>query len=288
MNCRFIVCFIFLFFVKNVDGKIIEQNVVQSKILNKQVSYSIYLPDGYDVDNRSYPVIYLLHGYGGNHTDWVHAGNIGRYADIAIKEGVIPPVVIIMPDGGVSMYVNSYDGKNNYEDFFIRELMPTVENNWRIKKEKFSRGIAGLSMGGWGAMLYALKYPDLFVASAPLSAGIHDDHDIVNYDDQRWEVVFGSVFGPKLKEKSRLNDCWYKNSILKIVETIPSEQIKKVDYRISCGDQDYLRKGSLLLHLALSEKKIHHQFRIKGGDHNWDFWRSDIMEALVFICNHFW
>lgn len=69
---------------------------------------------------------------------------------------------------------------------------------------------------------------------------------------------------------------------------MPGEEIKKVDFRISCGDQDYLRKGSILLHMALSEKKVKHQFRVKGGDHTWDFWRSDITEVLMFIGDHFW
>jgi enterochelin esterase-like enzyme len=199
----FIVCSMMAFVA---NGKVIEQNIVKSKILNRGVGYSVYLPEGYDTDNRTYPVIYLLHGYGDDHTTWIHKGNIGWYADKAIKEGKIPPVIIVMPDGGVGMYVNSFDGKNNYEDFFIHEFIPAVEDIYHIKKGKKSRGITGHSMGGWGCLLYALKYPDMFVASAALSPGIHDDKDIQNYDDQRWEKVFGSVFGYNLKGKDRLNE----------------------------------------------------------------------------------
>jgi enterochelin esterase-like enzyme len=271
-----------------VNAKVIEQNSVKSKILNRNVSYSVYFPEEYDSNLRSYPVIYLLHGYGDDHTTWINKGNISWYADAAIKSGKIPPVIIIMPDAGVSMYVNSFDGENSYEDFFIKEFMPAVESLYRIKQNKYSRGIAGHSMGGWGCLLYALKYPDMFIASAPMSAGIHDDNDIITYDDQRWETVFGSIFGNHLKSTERLNADWYKNSILKIVEEKPQAELQKVKIRISSGDQDYLLKGSLLLHMSLKQKNINHQLRIKEGSHTWIFWRSDITDVLEFIADNFW
>lgn len=288
MHKRALLVTVVLLLSMVVNAKVIEQNSVKSKILNRDVSYSVYFPEEYDSNVRSYPVIYLLHGYGDDHTTWINKGNISWYADAAIKSGKIPPVIIIMPDAGVSMYVNSFDGKNNYEDFFIKEFMPAVESSYRIKQSKYSRGIAGHSMGGWGCLLYALKYPDLFIATAPMSAGIHDDKDIVTYDDQRWETVFGSIFGYHLKSTERLNKDWYKNSILKIVEEKPQEDLQKVKIRISSGDQDYLLKGSLLLHLALSQKNINHQLRINEGAHTWLFWRSDITDALEFIAGNFW
>jgi S-formylglutathione hydrolase FrmB len=288
MNKRALFLTVILLLSLVVHAKVIEQNGVKSKILNRNVSYSVYFPEGYDTDLRSYPVIYLLHGYGDDHTTWINTGNIAWYADEAIKTGKIPPVIIIMPDAGVSMYVNSFDGKNNYEDFFIKEFMPTVENLYRIKQNKYSRGITGHSMGGWGCLLYALKYPDLFIASAPMSAGVHDDKDIVTYNDQKWETVFGSIFGYHLKSTERLNEYWYKNSILKIVEEKPQAELQKIKIRISSGDQDFLLKGSLLLHLALNEKNINHQLRIKEGSHTWIFWRSDITDVLEFIAGNFW
>lgn len=270
-----------------VNAKVIEQNSLKSKVLNRNVSYSVYLPEEYDSNLRSYPVIYLMHGYGDDHTTWISKGNISWYADAAIKSGRIPPTIIIMPDAGVSMYVNSFDGKNNYEDFFIKEFIPTVESLYRIKQDKYSRGIAGHSMGGWGCLLYAIKYPDLFIATAPMSAGIHDDKDIVTYNDQKWETVFGSILGSDLKGEERLNEVWYKNSILKIVEEKTQAELQKVKIRISSGDQDYLLKGSLLLHFALNEKNVNHQLRIKEGSHTWTFWRSDITDVLEFITGNF-
>ncbi|GLB50442.1 alpha/beta hydrolase [Neptunitalea lumnitzerae] len=288
MKFKHVLLFMTICMVTLMNAQAIKQDSIQSNLLKRAVSYSIYLPENYNTDQRSYPVIYLLHGYGDNHTTWIDKGNIAYYANEAIKSGKIPPVIIVMPDAGVSMYVNNYDGTNNYEDFFIKEFIPAVENQYRIKKNKYSRAITGHSMGGWGCMLYALKYPDLFVAVAPMSAGIHDDEDIITYDDEKWEIVFGDIFGHDIKAKKRLNKYWYQNSILNIVEETPKSELEKVRIRISSGDQDFLLKGSLLLHLALSKKQVYHQLRIKDGAHTWQFWRSDIPEVLEFLGGSFW
>lgn len=273
---------LFLFLIP-VKAKVIEQNTIKSEVLQKDVSYSIYLPPDYDTSQRSYPVIYLLHGYGDDHTTWIQRGEIDRYADKAIADGLIPPVIIIMADAGVSMYVNSYNKKSMYEDYFIQEFIPTVEERYRIRKTKWSRGIAGHSMGGWGCMLYALKYPDMFVASAPMSAGIHDDNEIMNYDDGRWDIIFGDIIGHNIKGKDRLNKVWYDNSILHIIKNKSSDDIRKVHYRISCGDNDSLIRGSISLHQALTDKDIRHEFRIGDGGHTWAYWRSEITDVLKFI-----
>src|SRR5215208_2693190 len=163
-----LITFIFNYAFAQANGKIIEQKTVVSKILNKDVKYTIYLPADYTSSERTYPVVYLLHGYTDDNTGWLQFGEINRYADKAIAEGIIPPMIIVMPNGDSSFYINSYDGKEKYEDFFIKEFMPSIEKTYRIKAEKKYRGVAGLSMGGYGSLIYPLKHPDLFAASAPL------------------------------------------------------------------------------------------------------------------------
>src|SRR6476661_6047653 len=143
-------------------GKVIEQLTVKSNVLNRPVRYTIYLPSDYETSQRAYPVVYLLHGYTDDNTGWLQFGEINRYADKAISEGIIPPMIIVMPNADSSWYINSYDGKENYEDFFIKEFMPAIEKSYRIKGEKRYRGIAGLSMGGYGTLTLSLKHPDLF------------------------------------------------------------------------------------------------------------------------------
>ncbi len=280
------ICCINLAFTQNM-GKVIEQETVKSSILNRDVTYSIYFPADYSSSERTYPVVYLLHGYTDNNTGWLQFGEINRYADKAIADGTIPPMIIVMPDADSSWYINSYDGKEKYEDFFIKEFIPSIEKTYRIKNQKRYRGIAGLSMGGYGTLSYSIKYPELFAAAAPLSAAVFYDDEVTALPDQRWEQVFGQLFGRGLKGKERLNKAWYSNSILKLVETKSAEELSKVRYWIDCGDDDFLTKGNCLLHIALIEKKVPHEFRVREGAHDWTYWRTGITDALQFIGRSF-
>jgi enterochelin esterase-like enzyme len=268
-------------------GKVIEQKVVHSSILSRDVRYTIYLPADYDYSQRAYPVVYLLHGYTDDNTGWLQFGEINRYADKAIAEGVIPPMIIVMPNGDSSWFINSYDGKEKYEDFFIKEFMPAIEKTYRIKAQKRYRGISGLSMGGYGTMVYALKYPDLFAAAAPLSGAVFTDDELVGFSDQDYDGVMGPLYGVGLKGKSRLSKPWYDYSVLKMVETKSAEDLKKVRYWIDCGDDDFLTKGNCLLHLALRDKEVPHEFRVRDGAHSWTYWRTGIVDALAFIGESF-
>ncbi len=270
-----------------LTGKVLEQEVIKSNILSKNVNYTVYLPADYDISQRAYPVVYLLHGFTDDNTGWLQFGEINRYADKAIADGTIPPMIIIMPNADSSWYINSYDGKENYEDFFIKELMPFVEKKYPIKAEKKYRGIAGLSMGGYGTLIYAFKHPDLFAAAAPLSAGIFSNDELVTMPDENYTNALARVFGRDLKGKDRLNNNWYSNSVLDIVAKKSKEELSQVRYWIDCGDDDFLTKGNCLLHIALTEKQVPHEFRVRDGAHNWTYWRTGITDALHFIGESF-
>ncbi|MES1226492.1 MAG: alpha/beta hydrolase-fold protein, partial [Bacteroidota bacterium] len=268
-------------------GKVLETQTIQSKVLGKNVNYTVYLPADYSTSQRTYPVVYLLHGFTDDNTGWLQFGEINRYADKAIADGTIPPMIIVMPNADSSFYINSYDGKENYEDFFVNEFMPAVEKEFRIKAEKKYRGVAGLSMGGYGTLTYALKHPDLFVAAAPFSAAVWDDDAITTMQEATYDNVIGKLFGKGLKGKNRLTKTWYDNAILKIVADKSVDDLKKVRYWIDCGDDDFLIKGNCLLHIALTEKKVPHEFRVRDGAHNWTYWRTGITDALQFIGDSF-
>ena len=268
-------------------GKVIEEKTLKSTILGKSVKYTVYLPADYDHSERNYPVVYLLHGYTDDNTGWLQFGEVNRYADQAIADGTIPPMIIIMPNADSSWYINSYDGKEKYEDFFIKEFMPAIEKSYHIKAEKKYRGIAGLSMGGYGTLVYSLKYPQLFAAAAPLSAAVFDDAAMTTMPDNNYEGAFGQLFGRGLKANDRMNKAWYDNSVLKIVETKSTDDLKKVRYWIDCGDDDFLTKGNCLLHILLTDKKVPHEYRVRDGAHNWTYWRTGITDALKFIGDSF-
>ncbi len=279
---------VFTFFATaQSNGKVMETKMIKSSILGRDVRYSIYLPADYGTAERSYPVVYLLHGYTDDNTGWLQFGEINRYADKAIAEGIIPPMIIVMPNGDSSWYINSYDGKENYEDFFIKEFMPSIEKTYRIKTEKKYRGVAGLSMGGYGTLIYSLKHPELFAAAAPLSAAVFNDEAVINSPENSWKNTFGQLYGRDLKGNDRLNKSWYDNSILKIVDTKSADELKKVRYWIDCGDDDFLTEGNCLLHIALTKKRVPHEYRVRDGAHTWTYWRTGITDALKFIGDSF-
>ncbi len=287
-SASFLFIFIFnMFAIAQPMGKVIEQKTVHSSVMNRDVKYTIYFPPDYDYSQRSYPVVYLLHGYTDDNTGWLQFGEINRYADKAIADGTIPPMIIVMPNGDSSFYINSYDGKEKYEDFFVKEFMPSIEKTYRIKGEKRYRGIAGLSMGGYGTLIYSLKYPELFAAAAPLSAAVISDKRLVEINDHDYDVTFAPLFGKGLKGNDRLNKTWYDNSVLKLVETKSADDLKKVRYWIDCGDDDFLTVGNCLLHIALTEKGVPHEFRVRNGAHTWTYWRTGITDALQFIGDSF-
>ena len=177
--------------------------------------------------------------------------------------------------------------KENYEDFFIKEFMPYVEQKYRIKAEKQFRGICGLSMGGYGTLIYSLKYPQLFAAAAPLSAGVFTSDELTAMPDEMYANALARVFGKDLKAKERLSKTWYNNSVLDIIAKKPTDSLSQVRYWIDCGDDDFLTKGNCMLHIALTDKHVPHEFRVRDGAHNWTYWRTGITDALHFIGNSF-
>jgi enterochelin esterase-like enzyme len=283
-----LLAFILMTFI-NVfsQGTVKEKQVIKSSILNKEVNYSIYLPADYYTSERKYPVTYLLHGYGDADDGWVQFGEINRLADDAIKDGRIPPMIIVTPDGFTSFYMNAANGSLNYEDFFIKELIPHIEKTYHVKAERKYRGIAGLSMGGFGSMLYALKYPNLFVAAAPLSAAVWTDSDCENMQEGMYNTYFGSSVGKSLKGKDRLTPFWHNNSVFSIIEKKTVEELSAVKYWIDCGDDDFLTVGNAQLHIALTNKKVPHEFRMREGAHNWTYWRTGVIDALSFIGDNY-
>lgn len=146
------------------NGSVMDNLSMPSKILKGDRKYAIYLPPDYETSQRSYPVLYLLHGGGDDQTGWVQFGEVLHIADKAIRRGEATPMIIIMPDANTGQrgYFNDIKGDWRYEDFFFEEFMPFVEREYRIKGEKRYRAVAGLSMGGGGSFVYALRHPELF------------------------------------------------------------------------------------------------------------------------------
>lgn len=286
------IFFLALFLLVSLNGYsqsgILKESLkMKSTTLGKEVEYSIYLPADYDQSSRRYPVLYLLHGFSDDETGWTQFGETKMIADKTFEKGEMTAMIIVMPDAGITWYANSADGKAKYEDFFVNELIPFIDGTYRTRTLKQYRAIAGLSMGGYGTCLIAMKHPDLFSAAVPLSAGIFTDQEVIDMPDENWNNVFGAPFGKDLKGKERLTAHLQKNSILQIVRNGNAEELKKVKYYIDCGDDDFLIKGNMELHAAMIDKKIPHEFRVRDGVHNWTYWRTALPEVFRFVTESF-
>ena len=270
------------------QGKTLESLSMKSKILGREVRYSIYLPDGYEATQRRYPTLYLLHGYTDDETGWSQFGEVNTIANEALAKPDCTPMIIAMPDAAATWYINDFAGKTRYEDFFITEFIPYIDSVYKTRSSKRYRAVAGLSMGGNGSLVYALKHPDLFAACAPLSAAVFTDEEFTSFNNERWMgAKFDEVYGKYSEGKSRLNAHYYQNSVLKLAATTPAAKLNTVRFYIDCGDKDFLIKGNMALHALLIDQKVTHEFRVREGVHNWTYWRAALPEVLKFVSQSF-
>jgi enterochelin esterase-like enzyme len=263
-------------------GKVSDNLSMPSKLLKMDRKYAIYLPPDYETSQRSYPVLYLLHGGGDDQTGWVQFGEVLNIADDAIKTGVATSMIIVMPDAsaGKRGYLNDVKGEWQYEDFFFQEFMPFIEKTYRIKAEKRYRAVSGLSMGGEGTFIYALHHPELFSSACPLSAatGPKNIEELNNY--RLWQGEEG------IKDAEK--ESYFKRySVLNLIENIADDQKKAVRWYIDCGDDDFLYEGNSLVHIAMRKKEIPHEFRIRDGVHSWTYWRASLPNVLEFVSMSF-
>jgi len=262
-------------------GKVYDNLSLKSEILDGDRKYAIYLPPDYETSERSYPVLYLLHGAGDDQTGWVQFGEVLHIADKAIKEGKATAMVIIMPDAqtGQRGYFNSIDNKWRYEDFFFEELIPHVEKKYRIKGEKRYRAVAGLSMGGGGSFMYALHHPEMFSSACPLSAYIGP----LDFDSFKQRYINADSD----YDEAALRGYFEKHNVLSLIESSDTDKLKSVRWFIDCGDDDFLFEGNSLVHIAMRKKEIPHEYRVRDGGHTWTYWRESLPVVLEFVSRAF-
>ena len=262
-------------------GKVFDTRSMTSEILDGERKYAVYLPPDYDTSERSYPVLYLLHGGGDDQTGWIQFGEVGHIADRALAEGKATPMVIVMPDAseGQRGYFNDVTGEWRYEDFFFEEFIPYIESNYRIKGEKRYRAVAGLSMGGGGSFMYALHRPDWFSSAAPLSASTGS----LTIEDLKERL--GDAAADVSEEQ--LASYFRDHSAVELVRALPVDQVSSVRWYIDCGDDDFLYEGNSLVHIEMRKRDIPHEFRIRDGGHTWTYWREALPDVLQFVSQAF-
>lgn len=270
------------------QGTVRESLSFTSKLLKRPARYSIYLPSGHDSSpHRRYPVVYLLHGYSDDDTAWIHFGDVAQTLDRAIAARDLPPMIVVMPDGGLSWFMNSADGSTPWGDFFIQEFIPYIEGNFQVRRFRQARAVVGLAMGGHGALLHAMKRPDLFGACAALSASVYPKAAMAGLSQERWDKVFGPVIGSGLAGEARLTAHFQAHNPLALAEGLKAQDLREVRWYLDCGDQDDLLGGNLALHQALKARGIPAALRVRGGGHAWSYWRSGLLPALEAVSGVF-
>ena len=252
---------------------------VPSRILGRSVPYCVILPPGYGEDaNRRYPVLYYLHGLGDNEQMFVRSGGFDLLEELWDRHQ-IGDFVVVSPAGYASFFMNSHDTRFRYDDFFLREFMPWIENRYRIAAARESRGIGGISMGGYGALRMAFLHPRLFGSVSAHSAALMEKLPAIsigNSPEAGRLRILGDVFG---SPPDRL--FWDRNNPLRIARTA---ELAGMKIYFDCGSQDDygFQAGARALHNLLTSRRIAHEFHLYPGGHNGSYFAAHLPDSLRF------
>ncbi len=247
-----------------------ECSVIKSSILARSVRYCAFLPDSYDQDKtRQYPVLYYLHGLGDNEQSLLNFGGWDVIAELR-RQGKIGDFIVLAPSGGHTFYLNSADGKMRYEDFFIQEFVPQMEKKYRAEGTRATRGITGVSMGGYGALRLAFKYPDEFAAvSAQMPALIGDlPKDFTSGGQGSPGSLMGDVFG------SPFNRAYFeRNNVFYFARNDSAASLKRMKIYFNVGNNDDygFEQGAQQLDRLLNSRAVPHEFHVYPGGHDPQF-----------------
>lgn len=258
-----------------------ECNSLPSKILERAVPYCVLLPPSYDTaKSRHYPVLYFLHGLGDNEQFFIHTGGFNLVEDLW-EQHLLADFLIVTPQGGTSFYINSRDGRRRYEDFFLEEFLPGIEKRYRAETGRSNRGIAGISMGGYGALHIAFRHPQLFRAVAVHSAALLENLPSISAEGASPQLTglrralggaFGSPFDPAF---------WNRNDPLRIAREANLAGLK---IYFDCGSEDDygFDGGAEALDKLLTARRISHEYHLYSGSHDWTYFAQHLPASLEF------
>jgi len=250
------------------SDSIVANRVFHSDALQRDWAYTVYLPPGYRADGPRYPVLYLLHG---NHDDayhWITQGHLQASADQLIARGEIAPVIIVMPQGGTDWYV---DRKEKIETAFFTELLPHIEAHYAASAERRGRVIGGVSMGGFGALRYAMSRPERFCGALLLSPAVYAAEPPPQSAARRVGVFGARQFDPNVWHALNYPALWQRYL----------SQPYRLPVFIAAGDDDLvIQREASALYTQLREAGNPAELRIVDGGHHWDVWAALLPDAL--------
>lgn len=249
-------------------GAIIDTVQIYSRSMEKNLKAVVITPDSYS-SSKELPVVYLLHGYSGNHLDWIKkAVGFEKAADHY-------NLIIVCPDGGYgSWYWNSpVDPESQYETFISEELVNAIDSKYKTIKDRTGRAITGLSMGGHGALYLAIKHQDIFGAAGSMSGGV----DIRPFPNN-WDMAH--QLGTYAEQPER----WEKNTVINMLNLLSPNSLAII---IDCGTDDFFFKVNENLHQQLLYRNIPHDYISHPGAHTWPYWTNAVKFQMLFMRNYF-
>ncbi len=266
---------------------LLENQKMHSFTFDNEITYAVLLPAGYDQSTDSYPVVYLLHGYGDDERAWYTSGGLQYYVNQ--YAGEIAPMIFVMPAAYYSYYVNKFSGDYPYMEMMTDELVPTIDSLFRTRKEPSSRAVMGYSMGGYGALILPALNPDIFTVGVPLSMSFRTDEQYMeepqNVFNSQWANLFGG-FGAT--GTARLTNYFTEHSPFHFFGTGDLSKFDDLKILLDCGDnEESLSITSDELHAFMQDNKIAHEYRVRNGGHSFDYWKKSYPEAFKFISNAF-
>lgn len=250
----------------------VEEHKLQSKLMAGEVPFRVVLPSVYAAEKEArFPVLYLLHGLGGSNANWTDRTKLSEYA-------ARHRILIVTPEGGNGWY-SDHQGRNdrNYESYIVKELIPEIDRKFRTQPSRAKRAIAGLSMGGYGALKFGAKYPDLFALAGSFSGAVAASSymKIADLPEGNLRTALVSIFGEPGSPFHASND------LFKIVRDASPEKIRSFPFfYVDCGTEDFLFQSNRQFIDLMIEKKISHEYRQLPGGHDWKYWDRQVQELL--------
>jgi S-formylglutathione hydrolase FrmB len=254
-------------------------DTVPSKILDRSVDYCIDLPASYATSTRRYPVLYFLHGLFGNDHRWIDRGGKEIF-DRLTADGTIGQFIVVLPNGGETFYINSEDGKDRYEDFFVQELVPFMDHHYRTIATKDARAISGLSMGGYGALHLAMRHANLFGSVAATSAVLINHLPDPLPAEGRWRFysrILSHAFGSPINQA-----YWQENNPLTLAKDPSKFEGLKIYFDVGDHDRYGFEKGAAVLDEILKKENYPHTYALRPGGHGWEFLDQYMQYSLRF------
>lgn len=264
-----------LLMILSTKGAVVDTVSIYSKAMQKAFKCVVIKPAGYKKFNRGngknsgYPVIYLLHGYGGGYSNWlIRVPQLKEHADEY-------NLIIVCPDGGYSSWYfdSPVDSAMRFETYIAIEVPEYIDKHYNTIKNRKARAITGLSMGGHGGLFLGFRHADFFGACGSMSGGVD-----LNYSRNKYDV------SKRIGDTVTYAENWKKYSVIYLVEKYPKDSLAII---FDCGTEDFFYNNNHALHEKMVKLKIPHEYIERPGKHDWAYWRNAVQYQLLFFNNYF-